>query len=676
MAKPLNDILKGVNKSKMLSGRLGKNPGVDYEPKAKDEADFAGKHVIQRHDDRTGNGDDIFQATNVKHALMKPEEKRHGYKKPQDERVNEAKGSEDAQCNSTPSGKHCPMHGMNECMTVKKINEDEHYKADLPNMHKDLKAKKLNTSDMRRKYGMSWKKLMHHTNQEHDTATRDNAIAMAKKHMNEEVDQVDEVSQDTLSRYRRAAKSERMDPEKGAQRKAGMGLALKKILGTDAVGNKPKVKATNEEALGDHAGFKTGDKVSYETSKNNKNNKGTVHSVKGDTVTVKGSNYLGGDVMHDVHHSMVKKMNEEALGDHAGLAKYADKHGRIDKEDLHTAAKHMKSGNMGALKKHLHAMDTDPRDKALEHVHKKHYAKLGYSNEEVEQVDEISSSTLVSYSQKAHQQVKGNQPSDPDKLRKRTNREKGIKLAFNKHYQFRTKVPATTNEKAEHDDKPPFAGPYDKKEDQKAKDKNVAKNAARKFMKQMTKEDIELDEVLTKSTTAGETIHDFVHSKNPKFDGKSKEKRKEMALAAYYAKQRNEEAGDSNGNFNQTPPVREDLAMPLLGGDSKPRGDSSEAVSMVKAELKALANKAMHLVTQMPDNMHVEPWVQAKIAQSKSMVSDVHDYCIYGDHENEEIPDNTGASGGSAGGAMVMNQMDTPLTFPNMSIDVNTGVNV
>jgi hypothetical protein len=87
----------------------------------------------------------------------------------------------------------------------------------------------------------------------------------------------------------------------------------------------------------------------------------------------------------------VEQVNEEALGDHAGLAKYADKHGSIDKEALHTAAKHIKSGNMKALDKHLRAMDTDPRDKALEHVHKKHYAALGYSmKEEVEQIDEIS----------------------------------------------------------------------------------------------------------------------------------------------------------------------------------------------------------------------------------------------------------------------------------------------
>ena len=51
----------------------------------------------------------------------------------------------------------------------------------------------------------------------------------------------------------------------------------------------------------------------------------------------------------------------------------------------------------------------------------------------------------------------------------------------------------------------------------------------------------ELQEVLGKDDPAGKWISDFVHSDNPKFVGKSKEKRKQMALAAYYAKQRNEE---------------------------------------------------------------------------------------------------------------------------------------
>jgi hypothetical protein len=48
-------------------------------------------------------------------------------------------------------------------------------------------------------------------------------------------------------------------------------------------------------------------------------------------------------------------------------------------------------------------------------------------------------------------------------------------------------------------------------------------------------------EVLSKDASAGDWIHDFVHSDNPKFAGKSKEQRKKQALAAYYAKQKNEE---------------------------------------------------------------------------------------------------------------------------------------
>ena len=49
-----------------------------------------------------------------------------------------------------------------------------------------------------------------------------------------------------------------------------------------------------------------------------------------------------------------------------------------------------------------------------------------------------------------------------------------------------------------------------------------------------------INEVMSKDASAGDYIHDFVHSDNPKFAGKSTAKRKEMALAAYYSK-KNEE---------------------------------------------------------------------------------------------------------------------------------------
>lgn len=68
-----------------------------------------------------------------------------------------------------------------------------------------------------------------------------------------------------------------------------------------------------------------------------------------------------------------------------------------------------------------------------------------------------------------------------------------------------------------------------------------------------------IDEVLSKNASAGEWISDFVKSDNPKFAGKSKEKRKQMALAAYYAKQR-KTIGESMST--------KDLVNAIIAGDA------------------------------------------------------------------------------------------------------------
>jgi len=52
--------------------------------------------------------------------------------------------------------------------------------------------------------------------------------------------------------------------------------------------------------------------------------------------------------------------------------------------------------------------------------------------------------------------------------------------------------------------------------------------------------DQQINEVLSKDASAGDWIHDFIHSDNPKFAGKSKKERQKQALAAYYAKQNEE----------------------------------------------------------------------------------------------------------------------------------------
>jgi hypothetical protein len=71
-----------------------------------------------------------------------------------------------------------------------------------------------------------------------------------------------------------------------------------------------------------------------------------------------------------------------------------------------------------------------------------------------------------------------------------------------------------------------------KKEYDAAKKTKFTKN----FMKMKKNEEVEqVDEVITKKTPTGEVISDFVHSKNPKFKGKSKKERIKMALGAKYS---------------------------------------------------------------------------------------------------------------------------------------------
>lgn len=60
-------------------------------------------------------------------------------------------------------------------------------------------------------------------------------------------------------------------------------------------------------------------------------------------------------------------------------------------------------------------------------------------------------------------------------------------------------------------------------------------------IKEPKNEEVEqIDEVITKSTPTDEVVSDFVHSKNPKFAGKSKKERIRMALGAKYAMMKNE----------------------------------------------------------------------------------------------------------------------------------------
>ena len=75
-----------------------------------------------------------------------------------------------------------------------------------------------------------------------------------------------------------------------------------------------------------------------------------------------------------------------------------------------------------------------------------------------------------------------------------------------------------------------------------------------------------INEVLSTDASAGAWIKDFVNSDNPKFAGKSKEQRKKQALAAYYAKQRNEEVEQVEEGLGDTIKKGLKKAAEVLGG--------------------------------------------------------------------------------------------------------------
>jgi len=255
-------------------------------------------------------------------------------------------------------------------------------------------------------------------------------------------------------------------------------------------------------------------------------------------------------------------------------------------------------GKDGEVSKHVDKMHKEE----LSHKQKK-IAKLNHPKdeidagdlaklrgEEVEQIDELKKSTLGSYVKKAsqnqadhsfdhgddeHRQY-GTPGEDPDqdkdiedRERKIANRAKGIGRAVSRlskeevELDEADKVATSTgmkvygssygdSAKARRDQlKRPVDDTKGPNKSQLAQMAKVKKEEFFKdrlitnYIEEEAQFEAELQEVLSKDATAGDYISDFVHSDNPKFAGKSVKKRQKMALAAYYAKKRNESVDDS-----------------------------------------------------------------------------------------------------------------------------------
>ena len=177
-----------------------------------------------------------------------------------------------------------------------------------------------------------------------------------------------------------------------------------------------------------------------------------------------------------------------------------------------------------------------------------------------------------------------------------------------------------------------------KRPDEPTTAKGLARKAMRDIIAGAKKKAPVKEEIAEKHLTPAELkkreeVAQAIARKNPKMP-----MAKKMAIATATAKK-----------------VAEDLAVPMLGGDQPTAKDDDESAEMAKTQLRSICAKVQHLIDTIPDEMIIEPWVQTKVAQASLMINGVHDYMVY-KKPNE--------------------QMDTPMTFPNMSVDVNTGQNV
>jgi hypothetical protein len=161
-----------------------------YVAKSDDEEKFRKVHVIStvdNNDKKLGPKDDQFVATTKTYAR---DTTHHGYDAGGDEKV------------------------YSEAAMDEPNSPEAHYKADLPNILKDIRGKRKSHSDLRREYGGSWKRLANSTADEHGhNYNRDHLLAVGKQHMEDHASQINEMSSKMKMKLGLYGKKKKMEEE-------------------------------------------------------------------------------------------------------------------------------------------------------------------------------------------------------------------------------------------------------------------------------------------------------------------------------------------------------------------------------------------------------------------------------------------------------------------------------
>ena len=254
MAKTLNQFLEGYLKVK--------NP---------DEQKFVDKHVVAKHADRNGNGDEVFKGSKVK--MDDRRKSRHGYNPGEDEKVYEELKGNQHKIDHNKNGK-IDAHDFKLLRGKKKVAEEAEELEELSiGTMKSYGDKRARTAfSGGRKPGQSVDAGIKMKSKQ------SNSLSLARTKINrardtgstvlnkEEAKQIDELSQDKLMGYRAAAKKQGTDIQNKMKvgggdwskdgkdtdtlkkRMAGYKMAGRKVNpGLAAtVGKAPRVAATEE----------------------------------------------------------------------------------------------------------------------------------------------------------------------------------------------------------------------------------------------------------------------------------------------------------------------------------------------------------------------------------------------------------------------------------------------
>ena len=147
----------------------------------------------------------------------------------------------------------------------------------------------------------------------------------------------------------------------------------------------------------------------------------------------------------------------------------------------------------------------------------------------------------------------------------------------------------------------------EKPEQEEPKEKKEEVRFTLKVMKERYEEPIIdelINEVLSKDASAGAWIHDFVHSDNPKFAGKSTAERKKMALGAYYGKQNEENVEEGLKTF-----AKKAFKALTGGSDEDQRKDLQKKMGVPQTGQKPTQKEEVVVESKGPTSQMDEPFI-------------------------------------------------------------------